>query len=62
MNSTKTILIALSLSSAALCPSIFAAELSDQERDQQMFKQSEPENLNTYGYGLPVGSKTPEVD
>lgn len=37
------------------------AEPSEREKDQQMFKEYEPSDLETYGYVLPVGSKVPEV-
>ncbi len=41
--------------------SISEAAQTAREKDQTMYKMYEPENLNTYGFVLPIGSKVPEV-
>lgn len=41
--------------------SISEAAQTAREKDENMYKMYEPENLNTYGFVLPIGSKVPEV-
>lgn len=54
----KTHMLALSL---LLGLSACSNAQSARELDESMYKQYQPQDLNTYGYVLPVGSNVPEV-